>query len=294
MRQLVFVHGRSQEHKDSKALKAEWVAAWKKGLDKSGLQMPVREEEIRFPYYGQTLYDLLNDIPAGEVADVVVRGDRADQAQQEFTRAIINEVARKAGITDAQIAKAAGQDVVDRGPQNWKWVRGLLQAFDQVVPGASGTSIAMFTNDVYQYLKNPGVRDEIETGVRNAFVPEVPTVVVGHSLGAVVAYCLLKREGAALKWNVPLFVTVGSPLAVTEIFKSLRPVKHPQCAAGWYNAMDSRDVVALYPLDKDHFDVDPAIKNKTDVQNETSNRHGISGYLSDKEVALRIHDALRE
>lgn len=294
MRHLVFVHGRSQEHKDSIALKAEWIGAWKRGLEKSGLRLPVGEEQIHFPYYGQTLYDLLKDVPADKVAEIVVRGERADKAQQQFVRSIIDEIARKAGVTDEQLAEAAGHDVVERGPRDWKWFHGLLQVIDQRIPMASGEAIAMFTNDVYHYLKNPGIRDEIEMGVRKAMVPRAPNVVVGHSLGSVVAYSLLKREGVAQKWSVPIFVTIGSPLAVTEIFKSLRPVKHPECAAKWYNAMDSRDVVALYPLDKDHFDVDPSIENKIDVKNETPNRHGISGYLSDKDVARHIYDALGE
>ncbi len=35
MRDLVFIHGRAQEHKDSKALKDEWIAAWAEGLKKT-------------------------------------------------------------------------------------------------------------------------------------------------------------------------------------------------------------------------------------------------------------------
>jgi hypothetical protein len=60
----------------------------------------------------------------------------------------------------------------------------------------------------------------------------------------------------------------------------------------WFNALDHRDIVALYPLDADHFGVEPAIENKTDVENHTDNRHGISGYLDDEVVARRIFDAL--
>ena len=59
--------------------------------------------------------------------------------------------------------------------------------------------------------------------------------------------------------------------------------------------MDKRDVVALYPLDKKSFPLNPetpAIENKIDVRNQTSNRHGIAGYLDDQEVAKRIYDAL--
>jgi hypothetical protein len=63
----------------------------------------------------------------------------------------------------------------------------------------------------------------------------------------------------------------------------------------WFNARDPRDVVALYPLTPDHFPVGdeaPGIVDKSDVDNETPNRHGISGYLSDRDVARVIHDAL--
>jgi hypothetical protein len=60
----------------------------------------------------------------------------------------------------------------------------------------------------------------------------------------------------------------------------------------WFNAFDPRDAVALYPLDTEHFDVEPSIENKADVRNDTPNCHGISGYLSDKDVARRIYDAL--
>ena len=56
--------------------------------------------------------------------------------------------------------------------------------------------------------------------------------------------------------------------------------------------MDERDVVALYPLDQSGFPIMPAIENKTDVDNDTENQHGISGYLEDKAVAKRIYDAL--
>jgi hypothetical protein len=59
--------------------------------------------------------------------------------------------------------------------------------------------------------------------------------------------------------------------------------------------MDERDVVALYPLTPDEFPLEPLepkIVNFTGVRNETKNRHGISGYISDKNVAKSIFDAL--
>ena len=244
MKQLVFVHGRAQENKDAAALKAEWVDAWRSGLAKSELSVPISDTDIRFPYYGQTLYDLAQGKTAGEAAAVIVKGDDADREQQAFVREVILEVQRKQGITDADLAQAAGVDVVQKGPLNWEWLQGVLKVIDQRVPLASGASIALATNDVYQYLDNIGIRDEIETGVRQALTPDVPTVVVAHSLGTVVAYNLLRREGAAQRWKVPLFVTIGSPLAVTAIRKKLAPNRHPACVGRWLNVLDERDVVA--------------------------------------------------
>jgi len=295
-RQLLLVHGRAQEKKDSVALKAEWLDALHDGLAKSNLSLPIREEDVRFPFYGDTLYDMVEGKSRADAARVIVRGEGIDNGEKDFTRAILQEVQEKAGITDAEIAAELGTNVVNRGPLNWEWLQAILKVIDRKVPHGSGESIALFTHDVYQYLKNSGIRDAIDEGVAGAMTPGVETVVVSHSLGTVVAYNVLRQRGSAAGWKVPLFVTVGSPLAVTEIRKSIqKPIQCPECAAGWFNAMDERDVVALYPLDTRQFRLappDPAIQNKKNVRNKTENRHGIAGYLDDQEVAARIYNAL--
>jgi hypothetical protein len=297
-RQLVLVHGRAQEHKDSIALKVEWLDALAEGLAKSNLTLPIAETDVRFPFYGDTLYDMVGGKSVEAAAAVIVRGQDIDDDEQKFARAVMEEIRRKAGITEAQLAEVAGQDVVHKGPLNWEWFQGFLRAIDRFVPHGSGTSIALFTHDVYQYLKNSAIRETIDDGVSAAITPGVETVVVAHSLGTVVAYNLLRHQARLRGWTVPLLVTVGSPLAVAEIRKTLRsfkPIRCPEGVSGWFNAMDERDVVALYPLDTTCFPLDPtapAIENKVDVRNKTSNRHGIAGYLDDQEVARRIYDAL--
>ena len=298
MRQLVLVHGISQEHKDSVVLKAEWLDALQEGLAKSNLKLPIPEHDVRFPYYGDALYDLVEGQTADEAAQVVVRGEGIDDFEKRFALDVIQEIQLKEGITDTQIAEVVSDDVVEKGPQNWGWVRGILKAVDRFVPHGSGAGIALATHCVYVYLNNSAVRDTIEKGVVAAVTPGVETVVVGHSLGSVVSYNLLRREGQLRGWKVSLLVTVGSPLAVHAIRKALKsfaPTRCPECVSKWFNAMDSRDVVALYPLDAKSFPLNPenpAIENKTDVRNRTSNRHGIAGYLDDQEVAKRIYDAL--
>ena len=96
--------------------------------------------------------------------------------------------------------------------------------------------------DVYLYTTRQGVRDEIDRMVRSEITTE-PTVVIGHSLGSVVAYNILRTDPRALR--VPLYVTLGSPLAIRAIRDELRPLRFPQTVQTWYNAFDARDVVAL-------------------------------------------------
>jgi hypothetical protein len=299
-RELVFIHGRSQQHKDAQALKDAWIEAWEEGLAKSELSLPIDVSAIHFPYYGDTLDGLLHG--EDDVADVIVRGAKDDSAQRALLLAVLEEARAEAGVTDAQLdaaaqahARAVGEDVtaIQRGPLNWHWVRVLVSALDTHLPGASGTTLALATDDVWNYMNDARTRNKIDTGVRAALPRDADSVVVAHSLGTVIAYNLLTRDGAIAGWHLPLFVTLGSPLAVRAIRQLVEPTEHPACVEGpWFNAMDPRDIVALHPLDRPWFAVTPPIDNKTDVDNGTPNRHGIAGYLSDQVVAKRIYDAV--
>ena len=91
---------------------------------------------------------------------------------------MLEEVLKKTNITQAELDAIVGAEVRQRGPLNWEWVQGILKAIDQHVPLGSGASIAIHTNDVYQYLCNPVIANQINEGVMKAMQPGVPTVVV--------------------------------------------------------------------------------------------------------------------
>src|SRR5205807_943007 len=122
-------------------LKGEWIGLLRQGLGRSHLGLPVREDDIRFPYYGDALYDLVSHVPPQEAADVIVRGEGLDNEAKAFASAFIDEICRKAGITDTEIATAIGEHAVECGPLNWRWVRGALKVIDRRVPFGSGGSI---------------------------------------------------------------------------------------------------------------------------------------------------------
>ncbi|MGY2115994.1 hypothetical protein ACW9HR_18990 [Nocardia gipuzkoensis] len=297
-RQLVLIHGRAQERKDSAALKAEWLDAFSKGLAKSNLSLPIDETDVRFPYYGDTLYDLVAGMSDREAASVIVRGEDMEDAERQFIREVMEEIRYENGITKEQLAEVAGRQALDKGPQNWEWFQAILRALDRYVPLSSSGSVALFTVDVYRYLRDSAIREKIDSQMAHAITPGRETVVVAHSLGTIIAYKLLRAEGHLRYWEVPLFVTLGSPLGVTMVREELKRFgarRCPECVAYWHNALDDHDVVALYPLTPQHFPLSPetpTIENRTDIENHTANRHGIAGYLDDRDVAKLIHDAL--
>jgi hypothetical protein len=125
MRELIFIHGMSQQKKDAAAIKEEWTSALKEGLAKSSLTLP-SDVTIRFPYYGDTLFELVQGMPADQVASIVIKGEGASTQEQEFIRSILLEASDQSLISQADIREVAGEEAIAKGPLNWGWVRAQL------------------------------------------------------------------------------------------------------------------------------------------------------------------------
>lgn len=284
---LVFIHGRSQHGKNPAMLKEQWLIPLRVGLKKTGLVLPP-ETEIRFPFYGDKLDELVIALEAPLIEDVVLKGAEPDSVEQSFRGELLYELAMGSGITDAEIQAHYAGTPTEKGPLNWEWVQAILQALDRTPLGEN--AIDAFTRDVYVYMTNKAVRKAIDDIVA-AEIESGPCVVVGHSLGTIVGYNVLRKS---LSVSQKPYITVGSPLGIQAIKKRLEtPLTMPSCTKTWFNAMDDRDVVALHPLDGKHFPIAPPIENKTNVDNHSENRHGIDGYLDDADVANKIYQALQ-
>jgi hypothetical protein len=284
---LVLVHGRSQQGRNPSDIKAEWQAALKRGGEKNGLNLPP-QVEIVLPFYGDELDKYARQLNIPLTTDIQARGATPDDEFLAFQAQVADDLRKQAGITDTQVDAEYGSNPRPRGPLNHEWVLTILRALDKYGPGMSQSAVEIFTRDVFLYTHQQGVRDEIDRIVRVAFTNE-PTVVIGHSLGSVVAYNILRSDPRTS--GVPKFITVGSPLGIPTIRQQLRPLRSPSPVVSWYNAFDTRDLVALYPLDKDNFPVRPEIENYDRVNNHTDNRHGIIGYLDDAVVAKKVLDS---
>lgn len=294
---LLFIHGRAQEGRSEAELRSEWTGSLGVGLARAGLEMP-DNVQIDVPFYGDKLDEWRDRSRANPEAPLTARGATGDDGFESFYAAVADEALQANGIQeDALLAVARDMGLAtndeealgQRGPMNWRSVRVMAKALDRL-PGVSETFFRKALYDVYIYLEYAQVSDAIHGIVRETMSDE-PTVIVGHSLGTVVAYRMLLHEAPipALR----RLVTLGSPLGIAGISRQIKEGPDvPPAPLTWYNALDTRDIVALRPLNARHFFTNPEIINNNRIDNDTRNRHGITGYLNNPEVAKAIYVAL--
>jgi pimeloyl-ACP methyl ester carboxylesterase len=163
----------------------------------------------------------------------------------------------------------------------------MLRVIERLSP-LHGEICMSLLKQAYVYLKRPGVSNVVDAIVRPA-LDAGPAVVVGHSLGTVVTFKLLRQlalEGRPLR--VPLYVTLGSPLPLMAVQAALGPAfLIPSGVDHWLNAVDPDDLIALgRGLDPTNFAA--GIKNLVDIRNVPGNPHSIQGYIGDKRVSEAI------
>jgi hypothetical protein len=156
----------------------------------------------------------------------------------------------------------------------------LRQLLQQLFPDAD----AYFFTD-----KRQPIRERLRQAL-NAVVGG-PVVVVGHSLGTVIAYDVLSEASFAAS-VVPLLVTLGSPLGYTEIQDVVtRPLRLPTPVQLWANFADPLDLVALDTSLADEFQGAPRIIDAL-VDNPSSNNHAACGYLRASSVRSTVAAAV--
>jgi len=154
----------------------------------------------------------------------------------------------------------------------------LRQLLQQLFPDAD----AYFFTD-----KQQPIRERLRQALNAVGGP----VVVGHSLGTVIAYDVLNEPGFAAR-AVPLLVTLGSPLGYSEIQDVVtRPLRLPTPVQLWANFADPLDLVALDTSLADEFQGAPRIIDAL-VDNPSPNNHAACGYLRASRVRSTVTAAV--
>lgn len=286
---ILMIHGRAQGGKDPVALKTTWIDSLRRGFAAAEQAWP-EDVAFDFPFYADTLDAIVAGSMHPASVEAVAKGAPIDDDYARFLRSALEEIRVGAAIGDDEVWIGLDADAPrEKGPQNWWWVRAIARAIDRRLTPMAGFTIEAFLRDVHLYLRDPEAAAAVDALI-DADTTDAPTLVVGHSLGSVVAYRLLQRRRATLR--LAGFVTVGSPLGLRAVAARLPAIENPSGAERWHNAYDRRDIVALNPLDDAHFPADPPVVNHGGVDNSTANRHGIVGYLDDPWVAARIADGI--
>ena len=286
---LLFVHGIAQGGKDPAELEKTWIDTLRKGYENAKIPFPA-SLTVDFPYYGDALDARVAKSQLPLPQQIVPKGGGATDPYEDFLRGSLEEMKQGASISDAEVAAEAGPiPATEKGIQNWRLTQAIARVIDKRHPRFTSDTIERFLRDVYLYVANRSVEREINAIVTAKLTSE-PTIVIGHSLGTVVAYKVLQEQAG--KINLRRFITVGSPLGIRTISSRLGVLNYPPAELDWYNAYDDGDIVALNPLEDPWFKTDPAIKNYSGVNNTTENQHGIIGYLNDATVARCVAEAL--
>ena len=242
---VVCVHGVGQQLKGEDVLAGEWVAALRDGMRRARASAAIlpTADDVGCAFYGDVFRSSGRALSVGDAwltADDLV----------DFERELLTCWWQGAASNDPRVIApdAASLGRVPGGVQR------ALRALSGSAFFAAVAERALMHDlrQVRLYLTDSGIREAVQARVAAA-VDEETRVLVGHSLGAVVAYEALCAHP---KWPVRMLVTLGAPLGIRNlIFDRLRPPpeqsgsglagKWPGAVRAWVNVADKGDVVAL-------------------------------------------------
>jgi len=237
MAKIVGVHGVGHQYKGENTICAEWLPALNDGLARGGHPL-VSAGNFVCAFYG-SLFRSAGKAAMDPPFDVSDVGD-------EWEREMLDLWWREAAHVNPAVprpdacTKVSVPSIVQRA----------LDALSQspFFAGLAERALIYDLKQVHRYLNEPEIRRGARASIQQVIGPDT-RVVVGHSLGSIVAYEALCAHP---EWPVSVFVTLGSPLGIRNlIFDALDPAPvhgsgvWPAGIKQWVNIADSGDVVAL-------------------------------------------------
>ncbi|WP_051165334.1 hypothetical protein [Methyloversatilis universalis] len=289
---IVLVHGINQEGKSADIIRDEWMGALRRTCSKEGLADPTIDiSRIDAAFYGDTLLALSAGWVAGQT--IALGAEEASDDFDEFSVKALEEMALRMGATREDIESEAATTTVALGAGiHKKWVKAIARVIERISP-FGGTLAMRFLGQAHAYLRNQHVNSEINRLVEPLFEDDEPMVVIAHSLGTVLCYSLLRKFAERNRpRQVPLLITLGSPLGIDSVRKSFsKPRNRPAGVVRWFNGADPEDFIALQAsLTPTTFG--SGIENYPDFENGHDDPHSVAAYLSDKRVVLAIAETV--
>jgi pimeloyl-ACP methyl ester carboxylesterase len=280
MAAIVLVHGIAQQYLGAEVLRGGLAHAVADGVALAGGRK-VKTDEVDVAFYGNLFRrqgtKAVSEFPAAGELDAW----ESELLMQWWAQAALDDP-QEVEPPDRRGTKAMTPTTVQRAIHILSRSRWLAAAGERFLLGV--------LRQARIYLHDDTVRNAAQQAVLDAIKPET-RVVVGHSLGSVVAYEALFRRDHP---TAVAFVTLGSPLGIPNLFfDRLRPP--PQSGAGqwptgvtdWTNICDKYDVVALVK------DLAPLFARVVDHRVVNGwQAHHLGHYLTSAEVGRAIADGL--
>jgi hypothetical protein len=278
---IVAVHGIGQQFKGESTLHKDWLPWLQDGMNRAAAP-PLASDQLVCAFYG----DLFR--PKGTKSVLPPFLDARDVADPD-EHALLELWSTEAARLDNQPAPGT-EGAKARTPA---WVQAALNTISQspFFVKLSEPLLIMDLRQVRSYMNEPDTRKAARGRVEKAVTPDT-RVLIGHSLGSVVAYETLCAHP---DWPITTLITFGSPLGIRNlIFDRLDPrPRHglgrwPACLRTWVNIADEGDVVALTK------DLDPLFDGHIDDRrvNNGPTAHDASPYLTSIEAGTAIACAL--
>jgi hypothetical protein len=272
MVKVVGVHGVGHQFKGENTLRAEWLPALKDGLARAGHQL-ASDDDFACAFYG----DLFRPSGKGAIDPPYDASDVGDAWEREMLELWWREAAR----VDAAVSGPDARTKVSVPSVVQRALNALSQS--RFFAGLAERALIYDLKQVLRYLREPDVRREARLRVQRAMGPET-RVLVGHSLGSVVAYEALCTNP---QWPATVFVTLGSPLGIRNlIFEALDPAPAngmgvwPPGVRHWVNVADRGDVVALVKDLGSRFG--PQVQDR--LVDNGAKAHDVTRYLTTREL----------
>ncbi|WP_405794975.1 hypothetical protein [Streptomyces longwoodensis] len=231
MAKLTGVHGIGMHQRGRHQLLGTWGPALADGLERAAGRR-VEQPPMDLAFYG----DLYLSAPRNPSKATTNYGelDWDSLTDQEITqmRAWLSDA-----LTPDQIAAVppTAEKSYTRVPRP---LQTLLYAFDRCFGVAAAVLYVGVLRQVHRYLADPALKAAVDGRVREAVAPDC-RVLVGHSLGSVVAYEYLRQNPGH---HVEALITAGSPLGLRMVRERMAV---QEIAVGqWATVRDLRDPVA--------------------------------------------------
>jgi hypothetical protein len=303
MAQIVLVHGIAQEQRSAAELESEWCVSLAGGLENAGHRelgdrLRDREFSVRMAFYGNKFRkkdrqglgtgELTADqqVIADELALDLLENARdssnpADARQARVGLSTLDETADAQGRVRAATVRLAG--LLDHIPF---FGRGVL---------AAATAVDRTLAQVSSYLDNTAIHEYAVAQVFEHLSTDT-LMVIGHSLGSVVAYDAVRADSADA--HVPLLLTLGSPLGLSAIRRRLKPQPpgFPVSVRRWVNIAAPDDIVAARTDLVEAFDRHRpagAVFERTWVVDNGSKPHQVNFYLTTTSCGQAVAAALQ-